>query len=129
MATIIDALKSKIDLLTGEGVSESIISNAERALNLSFSNEYKEYLKTYGIAVFDGHELTGITKSPRVNVVDVTKAQREKDPKIPADLYVIEETDVEEIVIWQSGDGEIFYSGPNQDLTKLCNSFAEYVSK
>ena len=129
MATIIDALKSKIDLLTGEGVSESISSNAERALNLSFSNEYKEYLKTYGIAVFDGHELTGITKSPRVNVVDVTKAQREKDPKIPADLYVIEETDVEEIVIWQSGDGEIFYSGPNQDLTKLCNSFAEYVSK
>ena len=129
MATIIDALKSKIDLLTGEGVSELIISNAEKALNLSFSNEYKEYLKTYGIAVFDGHELTGITNSPRVNVVDVTKAQREKDPKIPADLYVIEETDVEEIVIWQSGDGEIFYSGPNQDLTKLCNSFAEYVSK
>ena len=129
MATIIDALKSKIDLLTGEGVSELIISNAEKALNLSFSNEYKEYLKTYGIAVFDGHELTGITKSPRVNVVDVTKAQREKDPKIPADLYVIEETDVEEIVIWQSGDGEIFCSGPNQDLTKLCNSFAEYVSK
>lgn len=129
MATIIDALKSKIDLLTGEGVSESIISNAEKALNLSFSNEYKEYLKTYGTAVYDGHELTGITKSPRVNVVDVTKAQREKNPKIPADLYVIEETDVEEIVIWQSGDGEIFYSGPNQDLTKLCNSFAEYVSK
>ena len=129
MATIIDALKSKTDLLTGEGVSDTIITNAEKVLNLSFSKEYKEYLKTYGIAVFDGHELTGITKSPRVNVVDVTKAQREKNPKIPADLYVIEETDVEEIVIWQSGDGEIFYSGPNQDLTMLCNSFAEYVSK
>ena len=129
MATIIDALKSKIDLLTGEGVSELIISNAEKALNLSFSNEYKEYLKTYGIAVFDGHELTGITKSPRVNVVDVTNAERKRKPDIPSDLYVIEETDVEEIVIWQSGDGKIFYSGPNQDLTQLCNSLAEYVSK
>ena len=129
MATIIDAFKSKNNLLSGEGVSETLITNAEKALNLSFSKEYKEYLKAYGIAVYGGHELTGITKSPRVNVVDVTKAQRENNPKIPADLYVIEETDVEEIVIWQSGDGEIFCSGPNQDLTKLCNSFAEYVSK
>ena len=129
MATIIDAFKSKNDLLSGEGVSESLITNAEKALNLSFSKEYKDYLKTYGIVAYDGHELTGLTKSPRVNVVDVTNVQRANNPKIPVDLYVIEETDVEEIVIWQSADGEIFYSGPNHNLTKLCNSLAEYVSK
>lgn len=129
MATIIDAFKSKNNLLSGEGVSETLITNAEKALNLSFSKEYKDYLKTYGIVAYDGHELTGLTKSPRVNVVDVTNVQRKNNPKIPIDLYVIEETDVEEIVIWQSADGEIFYSGPNHNLTKLCNSLAEYVSK
>lgn len=129
MATIIDVLKSKNNFLAGEGVSESLITNAEKALNLSFSKEYKDYLKTYGIAAYDGHEITGITKSPRVNVVDVTNAERKRNPEIPSDFYVIEETDVEEIVIWQSGDGKIFYSGPNQNLTQLCNSLAEYVSK
>ncbi len=129
MATIIDALKSKMNLLAGEGVSETMITEAEKTLNLSFSSEYKEYLKTYGIAAYGGHELTGITRSSHVNVVDVTKDERERNPDVPADLYVIEETDVEEIVIWQSGDGKIFYSGPNQKLTHLCNSLSEYVSK
>lgn len=129
MANIIDALKSKISLLAGEGVSDTLIADAEKTLNLSFSSEYKEYLKTYGIAAYDGHELTGITKSPRVNVVDVTIDERERKPEIPANLYVIEETGVEEIVIWQSEDGKIFYSAPNQELTQLCDSFAEYVLK
>lgn len=97
--------------------------------NLSFSKEYKEYLKTFGITAYDGHELTGITKSPRVNVVDVTNAERKKNQDIPADFYVIEETDVDEIVIWQAEDGKIFYSAPNRELAQLCDSFAEYVLK
>ena len=57
----------------------------------------------------------------------MTIDERERNSEIPANLYVIEETGVEEIVIWQSEDGKIFYSAPNQELTKLCDSFAEYV--
>ncbi len=129
MAKIIDALKSKVSLMAGDGIPETLITEAEKTLNLSFSSEYKEYLKTFGIATYEGHELTGITTSPRVNVVDVTNNERKRNPEFPADLYVIEETDVEEIVIWQSGEGTIFYSGPNQKLTYLCNSLSEYVLK
>lgn len=129
MSTIIDALKGKVNLLSGEGVSEKMIAEAEKALNLTFSEEYKEYLGTYGIAAYDGHELTGITKSSRVNVVDVTRDERNNNPEVPADFYVIEQTDVEEIVIWQSGEGKIYYSGPNHALTLLCGSMAEYVVK
>lgn len=129
MSIIINALKAKTDLLAGEGVSEKMIDEAEKALNLSFSGEYREYLREYAIAAYGGHELTGITKSPRVNVVDVTKAERKSNPDIPADLYVIEQTDVEEIVIWQSSNGVIFYSGPNHALTQLCNSLTEYIMK
>ena len=129
MSTIIDSFKAKSDLLAGKGVPEEAILEAEKALNISFAKEYREYLREYAVAAFGGHEFTGITKSPRVNVVDVTKAERNNNPDIPADLYVIEETDVEEIVIWQSGDGNIYYSSPNQPLTKLCDSLSEYISK
>lgn len=129
MSKIIDAFKDKPDLLAGKGVSDKMVKEAEKALNLTFSDEYRDYLREFAIAAYSGHELTGITKSPRVNVVDVTKEERKMNPDISGDLYVIEQTDVEEIVIWQSADGRIFYSSPNQALTPLCNSLFEYISK
>ena len=129
MSLIIDAFEAKTNLLTGEGVTEKLISEAEKELGLTFSKEYREYLSKYAIAAYNGHELTGITKSSRVNVVDVTKSERKNNPDIPKDLYVIEETDVEEMVIWQSGDGRVFCSSPNQTLSQLCDSLTEYISR
>ncbi len=129
MSKIIDVFESKANLLVGDGVSEKEIIEAEKVLKLSFSDEYRDYLRKYAVAAYNGHELTGITKSPRVNVVDVTLNERKNNPDIPAELYVIEQTDVEEIVIWQSGNGQVFCSSPNQGLTQLCNSLADYISK
>lgn len=128
MATIIETLEAQKRLLAGEGVPENLIKEAELMLKLEFSEEYKEYLRRFGIAAYRGHELTGITKSPRLHVVAVTLAERERDPEIPSDLYVVERTNVEEIVIWQKASGEIFYSGPNQPLEQYCDSLTTYIS-
>ena len=127
MATIIETLEAQKRLLAGEGVSDTLIKEAELMLKLEFSEEYKEYLRHFSIAAYRGHELTGITKSPRLHVVAVTLAEKERDPEIPSDLYVIERTNVEEIVIWQKATGEIFCSGPNQPLEQFCNSLNEYI--
>ncbi len=127
MGTIIDTLEAQNKLLAGEGVSGNLVKEAEFMLKLQFSEEYKEYLQTFGTAAYRGHELTGITKSPRLNVVAVTLSEREKNPEIPSDLYVVERTNVEEIVIWQKNTGEIFFSGPNQPLELFCNSLDEYI--
>lgn len=129
MASIIEAFEAKRRLLAGNGVPEESIGEAEKALEIKFSPEYREYLLRYGIAAYNGHELTGITKSERTNVVAVTKAAREKYPDIPLNLYVIEETGVEEVLIWQSEEGKVYYSSPNQPLTELCESFREYILK
>ncbi len=127
MDNIVNILESKKSLIAGEGVSVSYIKEAERMLKLEFAEEYKDYLLKFGIAAFDGHELTGITKSPRLNVVSVTLSEKLINPRINNDLYVIEETNVEEIVIWQNSKGEIYSSGPNIPLKKVCNSFSEYI--
>ncbi len=127
MATIIETLEAQKRLFTSEGVSENLIKEAELMLKLEFSEEYKEYVRRFGIAAYRGHELTGITKSPRLHVVAVTLAERERDPEIPSDLYVIERTNVEEVVIWQKTTGEIFFSGPNQPLEQFCDSLNDYI--
>lgn len=127
MSLILDTLKSKRRLLTGEGVPDSMIGEAEKMLGLSFSDEYREYLREYGIAAYSGHELTGITRSPRLNVVSVTLAERERNEDAPRNLYVVERTNVEEILVWQGDSGELYYSSPNHPLEKFCNSLSEYI--
>ena len=129
MSAILVALQAKRRLLAGEGVSMKEVRKAENELGLSFSKEYKDYLQAYGIAAYGGHELTGLSKSPRTNVVTVTKLEREKNPSISEDLYVIEQTNVEEVVVWQSTKGAIYYSSPNNPLTKLCDSLTDYIEK
>ena len=127
MSSIKDAFGSRKSFLAGNGVSPEQIWQAEKKLGLTFAPEYREYLSTYGIAAFDGHELTGITKSDRLNVVAVTKKAKERYSDIPADYYVVEQVGVEELIVWQSGSGEIYGCAPNYKLEKICNSLHDYV--
>ena len=100
---------------------------AEKLLNLKFDKEYRQYLKEFGIVAYDGHELTGLTKSKRTNVVSVTKEELEAVKDAPKDMYVIERTNFEGIIIWQSEQGAIYYSSPNKELTKIYDSLREYL--
>ena len=103
------------------------INKAEKDLNLKFSEEYKSYLLNYGFATYEGHELTGICKAKRLNVVEVTKAERNNNPNVPNDCYVIETANIDGIVIWQNEDGLIFQSSPNTNSVELYNSLCEYI--
>lgn len=123
-----DIFENKNNLLAGSGVPESIIKEAESMLRLDFSDEYRAYLQQYGIAAYNGHELTGITLSPRLDVVAVTLLERTNSVDIPNNLYVIEKTNFENIIVWQNSNGEIFFSGPNQPIMHYCDSLNEYLN-
>ena len=129
MSAITDAFESRKSFLAGKGASPEQISQAEKQLGLSFAREYREYLSSYGIAAYDGHELTGITKSDRLNVVSVTKEAKARYASIPTDYYVVEQVGVEELIIWQNGNGEIYGCAPNYKLGKICDSLRDYIVK
>ena len=74
MESIIDMLKEKDCFCSLKGVTEDEIRVAEQTLGLSFAKEYRAYLQTFGLASFQGHELTGIIQSPRLSVVAQTVA-------------------------------------------------------
>lgn len=76
----------------------------------------------------DGIELTGIAKSAHRNVVNQTKQERELNSKIPNSMYVVENTGVDGIIIWQDTNGGIYQSSPNTEPKKVAESLSEYIS-
>lgn len=132
MKSFVEIISEFEDFTHIKGADEKDISAAEKALNIKFAKDYREYLNKYGVASFDGHELTGITSSKRLNVVNVTLEQRElfrdfcKETK---SCYVVEEANIDGIVIWQAESGEIYECAPNIKAKKIYNSLSEYVSK
>lgn len=126
MSKIVDVIKNAPDFIGGAGVSEDEIRVAELALNIKFSNEYKIYLKEIGLASYDMHELTGICKQDRLDVIKVTKNARKNFPDL-SDKYVVEETGIDGIVIWQDSSGAIYQAIPNLPIEKIANSLADYI--
>ena len=105
------------------------IANAEETLGLSFAKEYKEYLLEFGCASIYGHEFTGICKAARLDVVSVTTEQKNCFDGIPDDWYVIEETNIDGVVIWQNSGGKIYASAPKKLAEEIASSLADYLEQ
>lgn len=115
------------DIVVGKGASSEDIEQAEGILGTEFSYDYREYLGKYGAVMFDGHELTGISKAKQLDVVSVTLDQRKHYMAENAkDMYVIENLNIDGVIIWQSTDGTIYETQSNK-RNKIYDSFAEYV--
>ena len=110
------------------GASYEDIHLAEQALGLQFAADYRQYIAEFGAASFDGHELTGICTSTRLNVVKVTQNERKNNVFALLDWYVIEQTGIDSITIWQNSKGEVFLTIPYGRPQKICNSLAEYIN-
>lgn len=127
MTGIVNAFRLNPELFAGTGVSEKAISSAEEALKIKFSEEYHEYLSEFGTAALNGHELTGICESSRLNVINVTLSERNINPSAPSNWYVVEQANIDGIIIWQSSTGEVWQTAPNAPPIKLCESLCEYL--
>ena len=128
MSTIIGELNKKSNFYCEQGASAEMIKNAEEALGLKFADDYKEYLQQYGSVSCGGHELTGISEDSEMDVVRVTIKNLEKNQKVSMPLYVVEETHIDGIVIWQSESGEIFKTEYKETPEKIFESLTEYAS-
>ena len=126
---IINIIKNLKGLRTLPPLSEQTIDAAEIKLGLKFADDYKSYTKQFGAVSANGRELTGVVDVPRLNVVNVTEAERRLNNNIPDDMYVIENTGVDGILILQNAVGEIFNIMPNAKPEKKFNSLAEYLDE
>lgn len=126
MADIVKLMQKQPDFYAMKGASEEEIRMAEQTLGLCFAADYHKYIAAYGVASFAGHELTGICKSKRLSVIDVTIDERNNIP-VPTDWYVLEQANIDGIVIWQDSNGTVYQTAPNTKAKKMCESLAEYI--
>jgi len=109
------------------GVEDVNISHAEKSLGIRFFTEYRDYIAKFGVASYEGHELTGICDSKRLSVVAVTLKNRNRDKEVPHDWYVIEELHIDGIVAWQDSFGDVYLKSPTTKAKKICGSLCEYL--
>lgn len=105
------------------------IEKIEEQLGVSFANDYKKIVSTYGFVCVDGHEITGITNAKRLNVYEVTIKEREKVVCDMAGMYVIEQTHIDDIVIWQSTSGEVFQTFFGGNSEKIAEGIIAYIQE
>ena len=127
MNNLITLIQSKPDFYKLNPASDEQIINAESELSLTFSEDYKVFLRAFGVASFEGHEIVGICNSSRLNVVEITKENKIKNPNIPSDFYVIEELNINGIIILQNKNGEVFQTLGQEKPVKIANSLIEYI--
>lgn len=124
---IIEVIESLDDMRFLTPADEGKVSEAEETLGLKFAEEYREYVKKYGVVSAAEVELTGVTEAKRLDVVAVTERERELTEDFPEDMYVVENVGIDGILILQNGKGEIFYIAPGVKAEKVADSLAEYI--
>ena len=127
MKNIVEIINNLPNLLSLKPATDTQITDAELQLRVSFTEEYKDYLSEFGAIMADGTELSGIAKSDYRNVVVLTKRERELNPKVPNTMYVIENTCVDGIIIWQDTKGVIYQTKPDCEPVKIADSMGEYI--
>ena len=128
MKTIVDVINSLPELLPLKSATSMQITDAELQLRVSFSNEYKEYLSAFGAIMADGIELSGIATSEHRSVVSLPKKEWKLNSKVPHTMYVVENTCIDGIIIWQDTTGRVFQTQPGVAPTQIADSLAEYIS-
>lgn len=124
---IIKVIKNLPNLLSLKPATKSQIEDAENKLELKFSNEYRIYIETFGSIIANGIELSGIANAKHRNVIFLTQQGKKLNPQIPKNLYVIEDTRVDGIIIWQDSKGFIYQSYPNNKPKQIYNSLKDYI--
>lgn len=127
MSRITEIVNTLPQLLPLKPATAVQITDAELQLRVSFADEYKDYLANFGAVMADGIELTGIAKAEYRNVVSVTKKERALNPNIPNTLYVVEDTHMDGIIIWQDAQGFIYKSHPGSEPCKAAESLVDYL--
>lgn len=127
MSRIIDAINKLNDVAGLVPATKAEIINAERELGLHFDDEYKEVLENFGAVMSDNIELIGISSSKRLDVVNVTKREKQLNLEISDNMYVIENIGVDGALMLQSVDGEIFITKPGLKPIKKFDSLSSFV--
>lgn len=127
MNDIIEVVKGLPKLACVGKIASVEIEDAELQLRLNFAEEYKKYLTEFGAISARRIELTGIIGVEYCNVVAATKQAWELNPQVPHAMYVVENTFIDGVIIWQDASGAIYQTSPGNQPKKIADTLADYL--
>lgn len=125
--SIVDEIKKIPKLYHAKGCATSQIMEAQKKLDITFPEEFIDYVKKYGAISFFGTEWTGLNVEGYLNVVEATKQERNINDDFPEDCFVIENQGIDGLVTVVDEKG-VVYSVQYDKKEFLCNSLSEYLS-
>lgn len=107
-------------------VDDSIILEAEKELDFKFDNEYKIFIKNFGVLRLGSSEVFGLGVDGYLNIVNTTVEEREIYGNILKEFIVIQDYGIGGILITLDEDGSV-YEFRNNINKKIYNSFYDFL--
>lgn len=109
------------------GVSTSEVESAEKELGTIFPEEYKELLVQYGAISVGTHEIAALGVEGYLNVVQLTKEERQLAPNNDLEIYiVIQNIGSEGLLIVLDSEGNV-YEYANGEFKLIYKDFYSYL--
>lgn len=106
--SIVDEIKKIPNLYHAKGCITSQIKDAQKALGITFPDEFIDYVKEYGAISFYGTEWMGLNVDGYINVVDATKQERDINDDFPSDCFVLENQGIDGIITAADEKGNVY---------------------
>lgn len=128
MSLIIEKIGKIEKLYHAKGCAHKQIKEAQAELGITFPEEYLDIVKEYGAISFYGTEWTGLNVDDYLNVVSVTKQEREMNSAFPSDCFVLENQGIDGLIVICNEAGEIF-SLQYSKIEKIHDSISSYLDE
>lgn len=128
MSSIIEKIGEIEKLYHAKGCTFKQIKEAQAELGITFPEDYMDIVKEYGAISFYGTEWTGLNVDDYLNVVSVTKQEREMNSSFPSDCFVLENQGIDGLIVICNEAGEVF-SLQYSKVEKIHDSIASYLDE
>lgn len=128
MSSIIEKIKTIKKLYHAKGCTFKQIKEAQSELGITFPEDYMDIVKEYGAISFYGTEWTGLNVDDYLNVVSVTKQEREMNSSFPSDCFVLENQGIDGLIVICNEAGEVF-SLQYSKIEKIHDSIDSYLDE
>lgn len=128
MNSIIEKINKIEKLYHAKGCTFKQIKEAQTEIGITFPEEYMDILKEYGAISFYSTEWTGLNVDDYLNVVSVTKQERDMNSDFPSDCFVLENQGIDGLIVICNEAGEVF-SLQYSKLEKIHDSISSYLDE
>ena len=104
------------------------VKEAQSELEITFPEDYIDIVREYGAISFYGTEWTGLNVGDYLNVVSVTKKEREINVDFPPDCFVLENQAIDGLIVICNEKGEVF-SFQYSKSERIHDSISDYLDE